>query len=188
MRSVIYGGACSLDGYIAGSHDEVDWLAWSDDVAEISKALWKRIDVVVMGRRTYEVAVRSGTRSYPGMRNLVFSRTLSQPDWPDVEIVSGDVVSFVRRLKDEPGAGICVMGGGQIAGTLVAAGLVDEVGVNIQPIILGSGIPFLMGVKERVSLELVESRVLTGGCVYALYRRRESRSADSPDRLAIADG
>ena len=188
MRCVIYGGACSLDGYIAGPRDEVDWLSWTEDVAAISNALWQRIDTVVMGRRTYEVAVRGGNRSYPGVANIVFSRTLSPPDWPEIEVVTEDAVSFMRRIKYEEGGDICVMGGGQLAGSLMAAGLIDEIGVNIQPIVLGRGIPLLRGLDRRISLELLEARVLTGGCVYALYRVVDDAASDGAVRQNHAVG
>ncbi len=76
MRLVTYGAACSLDGYIAGPGHEVDWLKWSEDVAALTNALWARIDTVLMGRRSYEVAVSSGLTAYPGVQNIVFSRSL----------------------------------------------------------------------------------------------------------------
>ena len=172
MRSVIYGAACSLDGYIAGPNEEVDWLHWSDDVAQISNAVFSRIDTILMGRKTYEVAVRMGLRSYPGGVNYVFSRTLQQADAPEVTVVREDAVAFVRALKQAPGTDICVIGGGELARSLMNAGLLDEIGVNIQPVVLGSGIPLVPPGDARVALELTESRVLSGGCMYLLYRVR----------------
>ena len=71
--------------------------------------------VVVMGRKTYEVAVKSGTTSYPGVKNYVFSRTMRESPDEKVEIISEDVAQFVRKLKKRKGKGICVMGGGELA-------------------------------------------------------------------------
>jgi dihydrofolate reductase len=170
MRSVLYGAACSLDGYIAGPNEEVDWLHWSDDVAQISNAVFSRIDTILLGRKTYDVAVRMGVRSYPGGVNYVFSSTLQPADAPEVTVVRDDAVEFVRALKQAPGKDICVIGGGELARSLINAGLIDEIGVNIQPVVLGSGIPLLPPGGARVNLTLTESRVLSGGCVYALYR------------------
>ncbi len=76
----------------------------------------------------------------------------------------------MRNLKAEPGGEICVMGGGLIAKELIAADLIDEIGVNVQPVILGGGVPLLPPGGRRVQLILKESRVLEGGCVYALYK------------------
>ena len=168
-RKVVYGAAVSLDGYIAGPNGEVDWLNWSDDVAAISQATFEHADTVLMGRKTYEAGVRAGMREFPGQRNVVFSTTLDAAEYPEVEIVREGAAGFVRELKAAPGGDIILMGGGELARTLLAAGLVDEVGVNVQPIILGSGIPLLPELGTRVALELIESRVLSGGCVYCMY-------------------
>jgi dihydrofolate reductase len=168
-RKVIYGAACSLDGYIVGPNGEVDWLHWSDDVAAISSAVFARIDTILMGRKTYEVAVKMGTRSYPGAANIVFSRTLSPADWPEVTVVSDDAADFVRALQQQPGKDICVMGGGELARSLLAAGLIDEIGANVHPVLLGSGAPLLPAGSGRTALRLRESRVLEHNCVYLMY-------------------
>lgn len=169
-RKVTFGVGNSLDNYIARVDGGVDWLRWSDDVAAISGELWKTIDTVVMGRKTYEAALRHGTTSYPGMRNLVFSRTMKESPDPSVEIIAEDAVSYIRALKRQEGRGICVMGGGELARALFEAGLIDEVGVNIHPVLLGSGIPLFHEMSHEVKLELSECRTLKGGCVYVLYR------------------
>src|ERR687884_555474 len=111
MRKVTFGGANSLDNYIARTDDAVDWLSWSEEAAAITSEFWKTIDTVVMGRRTYEVALSSGMSSYPGVKNYVFSRTMKESPNKKVEIISEDAAEFVRRLKKQRGKGICVMGG-----------------------------------------------------------------------------
>jgi len=80
MRKVTFGGANSLDNYFARKDDAVDWLMWSNEAASVMKDFWKTIDTVVMGRRTYEVALRlgAGGGAYPGVKNYVFSRTMKQ--------------------------------------------------------------------------------------------------------------
>jgi dihydrofolate reductase len=171
MRTVLYGAACSLDGYIAGESDEVDWLAWSRDVERISREVWDATDVVLMGRRTYEVAVRGGIIAYPGVHNYVFSRTLQlEEDIPNLTIVRADAPAFVRELKQQPGKDICVMGGGKLARSLFAAQLIDEVGLNVHPILLGGGIAMFPPPGRRSSWQLSEARPLQGDCFYLRYR------------------
>lgn len=170
MRTVTFGAGNSLDNYIARADDAVDWLLWTPEVSEISGKLWRTVDTVVMGRRTYEAAVRGGTTSYPGVKNYVVSRTMTDAPDPAVEVVSEDAAAFVRRLKAEEGAGICIMGGGVLGASLLEADLIDEVGVNIHPVLLGSGIPLFPPVSRQIDLELLESKVLSSGCVYLLYR------------------
>jgi dihydrofolate reductase len=77
---------------------------------------------------------------------------------------------IVRKLKKEKGKEICVMGGGDLAKNLFEAGVIDEIGFNIHPVLLGSGIPLFHEMKRQIDLELVDCRQLKNGCVYVLYR------------------
>ena len=174
MRLVTFGVANSLDNFIARHDGAVDWLVWDDEVAAITKEFWKTIDTVVMGRKTYEVAARSGGGAYPGVKNYVFSRTLKQPRSKKVEVISQDAADFVRRLKSEPGKGICVMGGGELARSLFQARLIDEVGLNIQPVLLGDGIPLFYEMEEQLDLELLEHKRLRNGGLFVFYRVKQS--------------
>jgi dihydrofolate reductase len=187
MRTLTYGGAVSLDGFLAGADGAIDWLHFSKDVQQVMSDYWKDVDTILMGRKTYEVAAaqsrptgknqnkaKRGTKKNRkeknAMRSYVFSRTLESIEDPGVELVAGDAVEFVRELKRRPGKGICLMGGGELATSLLAAGLVDEIGLNIHPILLGSGIPTFRDPGHRVKLTLTECRPIEGGCVLAYYK------------------
>jgi dihydrofolate reductase len=170
MRKVTFGGANSLDNFIARKNDEVDWLVWDKEVSSITRKFWKTIDTVVMGRRTYEVAMKSGSGAYPGVKNYVFSRTLKKTNDKRIEIVSEDAVEFMRRLKSKKGKGICVMGGGILAKSLLDAGVIDEIGLNIHPVLLGAGIPLFYEMNRQIDLELTECKQLSNGCVVLRYR------------------
>ena len=171
MRTVTYGAACTLDGFIAGKDGEIDWLHMSKDVSQAMREYWKSVDTILMGRKTWDVALRmGGGASSPGMRTFVFSRTLGSIDVKGVELVRDDAATFVRDLKAGPGKGICMMGGGDFARSLFAADLIDEVGMNVHPILLGAGIPLFTDAGRRVPLELISSRCIAGGCVYSTYR------------------
>lgn len=170
MRKVTFGVANSLDNFIARKDHAVDWLVWDDEVAAISAKFWKTVDTVVMGRKTYEVALKSGTTSYPGVKNYVFSRTLKESPDAKVEIIQTDAAAFIRDLKTHEGKGICVMGGGELAKSLLEARLVDEIGLNIQPVLLGRGIPLFYEMSQQIDLELLSCKPLKNGGVYVLYR------------------
>lgn len=174
MRKVTFGGANSFDNYFARKDDSVDWLMWTDEVAHIMVEFWKSIDTVVMGRRTYEVALRmgGGGGSYPGVKSYVFSRTMKQSPRKvkGLEFISEDAADFVRKLKAQEGKGICVMGGGLLAKSLFEADLIDEVGFNIHPVLLGSGIPIFHEMDHQIDLELLECKGLKNGCVMVTYR------------------
>ncbi len=174
MRIVTYGAACSLDGFIAGPAAEIDWLHFSGDVQAIIGAYWKTIDVILMGRKTWSQGAEGGydDRSSGRMKTYVFSRTMKESPAPGVELITTDPGAFVSELKRRKGRGICVMGGGELARGLFQAGVIDEVRLNIHPILLGGGVPLFPEIGRRVNLELLESRVLDGGCVLANYRVR----------------
>jgi len=170
MRKVTFGGANSLDNFIARKNHEVDWLIWNKEVEAISRAFWQTIDTVVMGRKTYDVAAKAGSGAYPGVKNYVFSRTLKKSSNRRVQIISEDAAEFVRRLKQEQGKGICVIGGGVLARSLFEAQLIDEIGFNIHPVLLGSGIPLFYEMSRQINLELLECKTLSNGCVVVRYK------------------
>ena len=201
MRTVTYGGAVSLDGFLAASDGAIDWLHFSNDVSAVMADYWKDVDTILMGRKTYMVGIamtsgtpkkkRSASRKTtpPARVTYVFSRTLNPSDHPGVEVVSSDAAQFVSDLKARPGKKICLMGGGELAQTLLTAGLVDEVGLNIHPILLGAGVPVFRDPGHRVALTLSECRQIDGGCILATYtvvhgnRASASATSDSDSRM-----
>ena len=182
MRKVTLGLANSLDNYIARKDGGFDWLHWSKEVAEISVKFMKTVDALLIGRKTYDGMLASGQTSYPGAKNYVFSHSkkkrealkkrLAAKKKPDrnVEIVTEDAAKFVRELKRRKGKGIVVFGGGELAKSLFEADLIDEVVLNIHPVLLGSGIPLFHEMKQQIDLELVECKVLKGGYLAVTYR------------------
>ncbi len=178
MRKVTFGGAPSLDGYFARKDDAVDWLMWSKEAATIMNDYWRTIDTIVMGRKTYEAALKMTKgkgNPYSGMKCYVFSRTLKPHKQRDLEIVAGDAVQFMKRLKKGDGKDICAMGGGDLARALFEADLIDEIGFNIHPVLLGSGIPLFHEMKRQINLELLDCKCFKNGCVYVSYRVKRSK-------------
>lgn len=170
MRKVTFGVANSLDNYIARKDDAMDWLRWSDDVTSFIQEFWKTIDTVLMGRKTYEAGERDGTIVYQGVKNYVFSRTMKDSPNDKVTIISQDAATFVRELKMQDGKGICLMGGGNLAKSLFEAQLIDEVSVNIHPLLLGSGVPLFLDMTRQIDLELLDCKTLKMDCVAITYR------------------
>lgn len=172
MRKVTYGGGCSLDGFVAGRDGALGWLHFSKDAEAVMKKTWASTDTILMGRKTWEGAVAQGGDGggMPGVKAYVFSRTLTQIPAKGVELVTSDAGDFVRALKQQPGKDIVVMSGGNFATSLLAAGVIDEVGLNIHPVLLGAGVPAFLDPATRVALELTECRAMDGGCVLVIYR------------------
>jgi len=158
MRKVVYGGAMSLDGYIAGARGEYDWIVMDPDID--FEALTARYDTFLIGRKTFEAMRRMGDAAppTPGILNIVFSRTLRPEDCPGA-VLSDDAVAVVRDLKTKPGKDIALFGGGELFRSLLASDLVDEVGVSVIPVLLGGGVPLLPSPAVRARLTLKKHRV-----------------------------
>ena len=171
MRKVSYGAAVSLDGFLAGANEEIDWLLMSDDVNAIMAECWNGVDAMLMGRKTYEFAARmgGGPDGLSKIKTYIFSRTLTEAA-EGAELVRDDAVGFVRALKARPGGDIILMGGGELAASLIEGGVVDEIGLNLHPVLLGAGVPMFAAMQRRVDLALVEARPIAKACVFLLYR------------------
>ena len=173
MRKVTYGAAVSVDGFIAGSDEALDWLLWSDDAKAISGESWKGVDTILMGRKTYEFAARSGGAggSASMIKTYIFSSTMTEAP-EGAELVGDDAVVFVRKLKARVGGGIILMGGGELAAALIEGGAVDEIGLNVHPVLLGGGVPMFRPMAGRAGLAPVEVRPIARGCVFLRYALR----------------
>jgi dihydrofolate reductase len=172
MRKVTWGAAVSLDLYLAGPGEALDWLRWSDDAAAISGASWQGVDTLLMGRKTYEFAAKSGGAGDGGesrIKTYIFSSTMAEAP-AGAELVREDAAGFVRALKDGEGGDIIVMGGGALGSVLIEGGVVDELGLNVHPILLGGGIPLFRPMARRIEAELIETRPIAKGCVFLRYR------------------
>lgn len=171
MRKVTYSAAVSLDGYIAGPDEAIDWIMGSEDVDSILKEAWAGVDTILMGRKTWDFAVRSGGGGGMGgkFRTFVFSRSMAAAP-KGAELVREDAAGFVRALKGKDGGDIFLMGGGELASALMEGGAVDEISLSIHPLLLGDGVPLLRPMARRVALERTEARPIAKGCVYAGYR------------------
>jgi len=172
MRKVKFSIANSLDNYTARKDGAIDWILGGDEAASSMTEFWKNIDAVVIGRKTYEPVLKSGSPfpTFPGVKNYILSRTLEESSDKNVEIIREDVVEFIRKLKTEQGKDIFVMGGGLLVKPLFETNLVDEVGVTIHPMLLGSGVPLFHEIGHQVDLELIECNTFKNGCVSISYR------------------
>jgi dihydrofolate reductase len=158
MRKVVYGGAMSLDGFIAGPNGEHDWIIMDPDLdfAEMTA----RFDTFLIGRKTFEAMRRMGSdvQSTPEIQNVVFSRTLDASLFPGIRIET-DAVQVVTELRARAGKDIALFGGGELFRSLLAAGLVDQIGISLIPVLLGGGIPFLPPPAGRAILKLRKQRI-----------------------------
>ena len=169
----------SLDGYIAGPNGEYDWIVIDPEMD--FAAMSAEFDTYLIGRKTFEAMGKMGNdaKGAARIKNIVFSRTLKQGDYPHITIKS-DAVSVVHELRRSPGKDIALFGGGELFRSLLAAGLVDRVEVAVMPFLLGGGIPLLPPPADRATLKLRKQRLYekTGaiGLEYDILRPQVVRS------------
>ena len=190
MRDLVYFIGLSIDGFIAGPDDQVDFYPMSDEYmawmnAEFPDALptpirrhlgldaapIRHFHTVVMGRRTYDPALREGiTSPYAHLRQVVVSRTLRSTD-PRVGIVRGDPLTAVRSLKqEESGLSVYLAGGGQLAGRLLEE--IDRLVVKLHPVVAGAGRSAFGPHFTPASFALDDVRTFAGGNAGLQYSRR----------------
>jgi len=188
MRKLCYYVATTIDGFIAGPEGQFDFFPLEPDLmaainAELPETVPTqfraavgltdapnlRFDTVVMGRGTYEPALKEGiTSPYAHLRQYVFSRTLTGPD-PEVEIVSSDPVAFVRDLKRQEGLDIWLCGGASLAGQLRSE--IDELVVKRYPVVIGAGIPMFAGPFDPARFAVTDTRPFESGAAVMTYTR-----------------
>ena len=196
MRKLTYLIASTLDGFIAGP-DGTDptgpggfWPIGEDYIARIIAEYPETLpatardalgvtdrgthfDTVLEGRGSYETGLAAGvTDAYPHLRHLVFSRTLGSSPDPAVELVATDPVERVRALRNEPGAGLWLVGGGELAGSLYAE--IDELVLKLSPVTIGAGVP-LFGRSgpsfQPTAWTHVDTTTLPSGVAFHTFRR-----------------
>jgi len=153
----------SIDGFIAGPGDSVEWIAAMVPPQETAQAA-SRTGAMLIGRRTFEVgaklqAEQPGSTDYPftGPSFLLTHRP-PEPPAPGITVLSGDIGDAVATALAAAGGKDLELLGADVAAQALRRGLVDEVMVYVLPVVLGDGIPFSPGGSAKVELEPIESR------------------------------
>ena len=185
MAALIYSAITSLDGYVADESGNFDWAAPDDEVHAFVNDLMRPLGTHLYGRRMYEVLVAWETmptdadqpavvvdfaKIWRAADKVVYSRTMQTVSSARTRIERDFEPEAVRRMKADMASGI-VVGGPDLAGQAIKAGLVDELHQIVVPHIVGGGNRWLADVI-RVELELIDERRFAGGAVHLGYRVR----------------
>jgi dihydrofolate reductase len=171
MRKVILGLGISLDGYIARPDGGVDFLFVPKDYS--MGPFFGTIDTAIMGRKTYEVALKMGGGGFNDskMKNYVFSHSQPAGERGGVTFANESPRSFLTNLRKHPGKNVWLMGGGELAREFLKDDLVDELYIGIVPVLIGEGIPlFPSGFPQR-EFTLLENKTFSKGMIALKYAR-----------------
>jgi dihydrofolate reductase len=185
---LIFSMSVSLDGFVDTPTRSLDWVRVDEELHRVFNDEARAMGTFLYGRRMYELmadywptgdrdpAATPATVDFTGIwratPKVVFSRTLDAVAH-GARLVRDDAVGEVARLKAESDADMDV-GGPTLAGSLIAAGLVDEYRLYVHPVVLGGGTRFFPPLDERIDLELVQTRTFESGVTLLRYRAAHS--------------
>ena len=188
MRRVISLIHLSLDGYAAGPNDELDWIAYDDELEQDAHSMHAIADTVIWGRRTYEgmasywLTVPGNPASTPAeleharwldqATKIVVSRTLERIEWNDAQntvLIKDQIAEAIHAIKQQPGKDIWFLGSTTLAQTFMQLDLIDEYRININPTVLGHGKPLFAGVTRTFPLKLLGAKTFKSGVVALRY-------------------
>lgn len=169
-RKIILFIASSLDGYLAGSNDDLSWLCHDQDYG-CSKFL-ERIDTILMGRRSWDVISSFGPWSYPTMSTYIFCHNEQQVDQENVQVINEDPIPFTKKELQGEGKDMWLFGGGQLINSFLQADLVDEINISIHPILLGQGIALFPPIFPTRQFKTVSTEQYPSGVVQITLQRQ----------------
>jgi dihydrofolate reductase len=184
VAKLIYNAIASLDGFIEDADGKFDWAAPDDDVHAFVNELERPVGTHLLGRRMYKTlaywesppdlgqqpaVVQEFAELWKGADKIVYSRTLSRPSSARTRLEPDFDAETIRQLKATASRDLTV-GGPELAGQAIAAGLVDELQLFFVPVIVGGGKRALPDNGVRMDLELLDERRFGGGTVFLRYR------------------
>lgn len=184
MRKLIVFNHISLDGYFVDANGTMYWAKTRKDDAEWNAFVAENASgdgPLLFGRKTYELMIQYWPTPMAkqhdaaiadrmnALPKVVFSKTLEDVSWSNTRLVKGDLANEVRRMKEESGDGITILGSGTLVAQLSDAKLIDEYHVVINPVALGNGRTMFAEIKDKLEVTPVKSRTFGNGCVYLVY-------------------
>jgi dihydrofolate reductase len=193
MRRLLVFESVSLDGYFTDADNDLSFAKRDAEDPEFDAFVGQNAagdGVLLFGRVTYEMMASfwptaaaaqlmpDVARAMNARPKIVFSKTLDEAVWNNTTLVTDDAVEHVRRLKQERGTDLAVLGSGQIVGQLASAGLVDEYQFVIVPVVLGGGRTLFETVTQPFTLRLAHTRSFSNGNLFVSYEGAPHAAAD----------
>lgn len=170
----------SLDGYFEGENHDLSWHNVDEEFNDFAIKQLDEADTLVFGRTTYDmmasywpteeddVEVASRMNS---MQKVVFTHQPLTSDWQPTTVVSD--IEKLRELKQQPGKSIAVLGSSNLCVSLLKAGLIDELRIMINPVVIGKGTTLFNGLATRCNFTLTDTRSFQNGNVLLRYKKSD---------------
>ncbi len=175
MKKIIYYVASSLDGFIAGKNDDISQFILQGKGVEKYQQDLSTFETVIMGRRTYEFGFQYGLQpgqpAYPNMEHYIFSDSMNIKDLANTVHIEKKSIQTVLEIKESSTTDIYLCGGGDFAGWLLDNGLIDQLKLKLNPIILGEGIRLFGNSKSTQKWKLVDTESFDDGLQILTYEK-----------------
>jgi dihydrofolate reductase len=187
MRNLVYFMHASLDGFVAETNGELNWVTVDDEIFEFVSTMTDQADTALYGRVTYQMMEaywptagempnsskhdKEHSIWYNNVQKVVLSKTMNETGLRNTRVISDNLLENINKLKKLPGKNILIFGSPRASHSLLNIGLIDEYWIFVNPILLGKGIPLFKNVADRVRLKLLESKTFGSGVVALHYRK-----------------
>lgn len=176
----------TLNGFFKGPGGDLSWHKHGGEESEYAMEGLKSDSILLFGRVTYQMmagwwptpeAIKTNPEVANGMNaseKIVFSKTLKKADWNNTRLIKDNLGEEVKKLKQQSGKAITVLGSGSIVTQLAEQGLIDEYLLMIDPVVLGDGTPIFQNIKHPLDLVLTNTRAFKSGVVLLSYKPAKS--------------
>lgn len=182
MRKLFAFNFTTLNGYYKGIDEDISWHRHgAEEAAFAAESMKSDGGILLFGRVTYEHmagywptsdARRNDPDVASGMNRsekIVFSNTLKKADWNNTTVISGDIATHVKQLKQTKGKDLTILGSGSIVSLLAGHGLIDRYQIMVDPVVLGGGTSLFDGITGKLDLKLISTRTFNSGVVLLNY-------------------
>lgn len=185
MRNLVLFMHVSLDGFVAGPNGEMDWIVVNDQIFDLAGKRTKKADTALYGRVTYQMMEsywptagaqpnaskhdKEHSAWYSEVSRVVISRTMQGKDLANTRIISDNVNSEIRQLKEQEGENILLLGSPSVAHTLMQENLIDDYWLFVSPVLIGKGILLFKNIEQIRKLKLKKTKAFDDGVVCLHY-------------------
>jgi len=179
----------SVDGFFEGRNHDISWHNVDEEFNKFAIEQLRETDAILFGRRTYELFEDTWPKAADdprmskdnleiaglinNMNKIVFSKTLKKVEekesWRNVKLIREVNPEEIKRWKQEPGKDLGI-GGNNLAVSFAQVGLIDEIRIMVDPVVLGKGTPLFEGIKDKLNLRLLKTRTFKSGNVLLYYQ------------------
>lgn len=188
MRKLVLFLHASLDGFVEGPKGKMDigYISYDAELERHAKEILSTADTVLWGRGTYQMMhdywpsvpldpsaseyERNHAEWIEKTEKIVFSTTLEKVEWNNSRLVKEDVEAEIKKLKQQPGQDMVILGSPRFAHYVMQLDLIDEYKITVSPVLIGSGVPLFQGIRERINLKLIESKTFDSGALGLVYQ------------------